>query len=308
MSVSERATQPLRIAMNLIAMFVGLSSTSAVFLAYADAAPPPDITLTSRTSRAHRNRSTPGSSNSRGPGPMDGKDASHKSARPSRDPSLVDLTTLQPWNHNWDGRHHLKPRGRKTRYIVLVRHGQYHSEERDDARRTLTEVGHLQADCLAERLSQYHWSPSQITYSNLTRARETAYHIQSYSKFMNVQSVVDSKLREGRPHQPVPPAGSGIYSKSEVQRDGSRIDAAFDSYFYRPGPELQKNSYDVIVCHANVIRYFVCRALQLPKEAWIRMAVPHCSITILAIRPTGYVSLKCLGDSGFMPVDLVTTS
>ena len=48
--------------------------------------------------------------------------------------------------------------------------------------------------------------------------------------------------------------------------DGRRIEAAFRKYFHRAEPEQEKDSYEVIVCHANVIRYFLCRALQLPPE------------------------------------------
>jgi serine/threonine-protein phosphatase PGAM5 len=48
--------------------------------------------------------------------------------------------------------------------------------------------------------------------------------------------------------------------------DGSRIEAAFRKYFYRAEPEQLEDSYEIIVCHANVIRYFLCRALQFPPE------------------------------------------
>ena len=33
-------------------------------------------------------------------------------------------------------------------------------------------------------------------------------------------------------------------------------------YFKRADVSQKKDSYEVIVCHANVIRYFVCRAIQ----------------------------------------------
>ena len=46
-------------------------------------------------------------------------------------------------------------------------------------------------------------------------------------------------------------------------QDGSRIEAAFRNYFYRADHRQEKDSYDIIVCHANVIRYFVCRYLLL---------------------------------------------
>jgi broad specificity phosphatase PhoE len=44
------------------------------------------------------------------------------------------------------------------------------------------------------------------------------------------------------------------------------------------------DSYDVVVCHGNVIRYFVCRALQLPPEGWLKLATFNCGLTHLAIR------------------------
>ena len=48
-----------------------------------------------------------------------------------------------------------------------------------------------------------------------------------------------------------------------------------------------RHEYDIIVCHMNVIRYFVLRALQLPPEAWLRLGGFNGSITHLTIRPSG---------------------
>ena len=45
-----------------------------------------------------------------------------------------------------------------------------------------------------------------------------------------------------------------------------RIEAAFRKYFHRAESSQKEDSYEIIVCHANVIRYFVCRALQFPPE------------------------------------------
>ena len=38
----------------------------------------------------------------------------------------------------------------------------------------------------------------------------------------------------------------------------------------------KQHEYEVIVCHMNVIRYFVSRALQLPPETWLRMRGDNC--------------------------------
>ena len=45
----------------------------------------------------------------------------------------------------------------------------------------------------------------------------------------------------------------------EFLTDGSRIEAAFRRYFHRAPPSQTEDSYEVIVCHGNVIRYFLCR-------------------------------------------------
>lgn len=42
-------------------------------------------------------------------------------------------------------------------------------------------------------------------------------------------------------------------------QDGARIEAGFRKYFHRAEPKQEQDSYSLIVCHANVIRYFVCR-------------------------------------------------
>ena len=38
-----------------------------------------------------------------------------------------------------------------------------------------------------------------------------------------------------------------------------RMERAFSRYIHRPLPTQTEDSHELIVCHANVIRYFVCR-------------------------------------------------
>jgi hypothetical protein len=45
----------------------------------------------------------------------------------------------------------------------------------------------------------------------------------------------------------------------ELFQQSARIEAAFRKYFHRADPEQKTDSLEVFVCHANVIRYFVCR-------------------------------------------------
>ena len=68
------------------------------------------------------------------------------------------------------------------------------------------------------------------------------------------------------------------------------------------------DEFEIVVCHGNVIRYFFCRALQLPPEAWLRMSTFNCSITYLVIRPNGMVSARTMGDIGHLSYEESTFS
>jgi hypothetical protein len=72
--------------------------------------------------------------------------------------------------------------------------------------------------------------------------------------------------------------------------------------------EEAEHEFEIIVGHGNVIRYFFCRALQLPPEAWLRMSLFNCSMTYIMIQPHGYVSVRMLGDTGHLNYDDTTFS
>lgn len=86
----------------------------------------------------------------------------------------------------------------------------------------------------------------------------------------------------------------------EFLTDGTRIEAAYRKYVHRANRKQTEDSYDLVICHANVIKYFVCRALQFPPEGWNRISLANSSITWLVIHPNGRVVLKALGDSGHL--------
>ena len=121
------------------------------------------------------------------------------------------------------------------------------------------------------------------------------------------QNVYQFDPKKGAPYPPEPPNRSWN-PEDKFYGDGMRIEAAFRKYFHRAEPEQDKDSYEIIVCHSNVIRYFVCRALQLPPEAWLRISLKHASVTAISIRPNGKVSVRGMGEAGHLPVDKLTTT
>jgi len=153
----------------------------------------------------------------------------------------------------------------------------------------------------------------------------------------------DPLLNEGRPCHHIPGGRARASVVKRTDEHHPRIEQAFRKYFFRADmPDLSsvdeeksesvggqdnaspsateegatekklkthpQHEFEIIVCHANVIRYFFCRALQLPPEAWLRLCTFNCSLTYFTIRPTGTVSCRMLGDIGHLPHELSTFS
>jgi len=119
----------------------------------------------------------------------------------------------------------------------------------------------------------------------------------------------DPILNEGPPCIPEPPYRNRELwdpDYNEFYAEGARIEAAFRKYFHRADVDQKEDSHEIIVCHANVIRYFTMRALQFPPEAWLRIGLDHSSITRISLLPNGDVILRGLGDSGHLPASKTT--
>ncbi|KAH8401118.1 hypothetical protein KR009_003146 [Drosophila setifemur] len=215
------------------------------------------------------------------------------------------------WMHEWD-----RPRTKlqmvslqeeestARRHIILVRHGQYTQNSNGSH---LTDLGRLQAERTGQRLREMGVTWDHVVASTMTRAQETAMIILKELNFDPLKMKRCTLLPEGTPYPADPPQNRSVRSMEQAyQRDGPRIEAAFRRYFFRATPEQEHDSYLLIVGHANVIRYLILRALQLPPAAWTRLNLNHGSITWLTVWPSGYVTLGCLGDSGFMPVTELT--
>ena len=162
-----------------------------------------------------------------------------------------------------------------ARVLILVRHGQYNLSGSQDSERYLTELGREQADLTGHRLAQLvnHYNSTKkydlsLVMSSMTRATETANIIAKHLETSAAESAEScSLIREGAPCEPVPSASS-VWDPDPHQffEEGARIEAGFRKYFHRADPSQKDNSVQILVCHGNVIRYFVCRALQLPPQ------------------------------------------
>lgn len=222
-----------------------------------------------------------------------------------RDPSALsngkkkESATEDPSSEQDNG----KPKA--TRNILLIRHSQYNLSGNSDKEKILTPLGREQAELTGQRLAALGLKYDVLIHSSMARATETANIISKHLPGPGVELLSCDLLREGAPIEPIPPV-THWKPDAVYHEDGARIEAAFRRYIHRADPKQKEDSYEIIVCHANVIRYFVCRALQFPPEGWLRMGLNNGSITWLTIRPSGRVALRTLGDAGFMPPDKLT--
>ena len=251
------------------------------------------------------------------------------------------------WDYNWDGRQgivtNMKVTGANaaTRHILLIRHGQYEQGSPEDSDQILTQLGRYQAMRTGQRLAGLmhceapdsgvstsdvpgHSSPCRIKsvyVSCMARARETADIIVKELNARSGKNTMfraepDALLNEGLPAPIIPfraDVGSLVEQAKEIDEHHDRIEKAFQKYFYRDDVSTNEHrksehEFEVIVCHANVIRYFLMRALQLPPEAWLRLSLFNCSLTYLMIQPNGYVTARLIGDTGHIPYEETTFS
>eukprot|EP00812_Abedinium_dasypus_P009801 NODE_3463_length_783_cov_212.030220.p2 GENE.NODE_3463_length_783_cov_212.030220~~NODE_3463_length_783_cov_212.030220.p2 ORF type:complete len:224 (+),score=53.03 NODE_3463_length_783_cov_212.030220:3-674(+) len=208
------------------------------------------------------------------------------------------------------------------------------------AQRLAAMAAGTQEDHYGKRKVQF----SCIHSSDVLRARQTADIIAE--NLPNVPRMPPtSLLAEGLPAIPHP-GRRDRYSTAKLWPQSSRIEAAFRAYCHRDvdnkkppkkpkapkaaveqpamtpqeaagyfpeedselsvQAEAEAHVYEICVCHQNVIRYFVLRALQLPPEAWLRMKGDNCGLTELIFSADGCVSLGRFADTGHLPIEMTT--
>ena len=75
-----------------------------------------------------------------------------------------------------------------------------------------------------------------------------------------------------------------------------------------PTTNDQSTGEDALPQSSPTPRVSVVTAAASPPEAWLRVSLAHGSITLLAVWPSGKVSLLALGDTAALPTDQVTRS
>lgn len=187
--------------------------------------------------------------------------------------------------------------GRKI--IYLVRHGHYESSSAtsDPSEGCLTELGKTQAYLVAQRLCQF--PIDRIHSSSMKRAVETADAIATV--FPDIALHTSDLLWEfhWKIFTETVLALEGEELK-RVEQTKQRIEIAFQKYFTPSLTETEQR--EILVCHGNIIRYFVCRALRISLECLSNMESANCGITTFAVETDRRLILIDYNDVGHLPI------
>jgi broad specificity phosphatase PhoE len=186
------------------------------------------------------------------------------------------------------------------RILYFVRHGQYDWKSTEKLGGSLTTTGKQQAQKLAVRLKDI---PFQVVYhSDLKRAAETAVIIGQ--KLPEIPLKPSRLLRECYPYPPLTiPEWMRALPIDRLEKDAKQAEQALRKFFK---PTRGQDKYELMVCHGNIIRYFVCCALGAPPEHWPNADIFNGSLSEIRVDPDGGLRLISHNDTGHLPPRLRT--
>lgn len=189
-----------------------------------------------------------------------------------------------------------------ARIVVLVRHGHYSPDPAADDRLGpgLSPLGVAQSHLTGARLAGLPTRFDALYVSPMQRARDTAATIAA--DFPGRRFEVLEDLAEC-----TPPTRRLEVTKDEKPEELAACKARLDRIFaerFRPAAGAART--ELLVCHGNVIRYMVMRALGVDAAAWLEMSVGHASITRIRIEADGSFKVISVGDVGHLPPNLLS--
>jgi serine/threonine-protein phosphatase PGAM5 len=190
----------------------------------------------------------------------------------------------------------------EARTIWLVRHGQYdHDDPRDESvGKGLVPIGVAQARLLGARLRATGVVFDAFDASPLTRARQTAEALGEDLAGRApriVPEIAECTMPTRRTEI------TADEDPAEMKACSERLDQFFAERFV-PSPDRERN--ELVVCHGNVIRYLVTKALGVDTTAWLEMSVHNASLTVIRVEADGRFKVIAVGDSGHLPPSMLT--
>lgn len=195
------------------------------------------------------------------------------------------------------------------RLLYLTRHGVHEkdpSTTADDGNEdgSLTATGRRQALLLGERLRDVPFAA--IHHSTLRRAEQTATLLAAQLPAARVEP--SELLREcipmvPEPQQLAPQQAEFFASWPQAILDNGRAQAA--AAVQRYGGTSAAGAPELLVTHGNLIGWFVCEALDIPRWRWLSLPLHYnCALTVILYRDDRPPALVSYNDMGHLPREL----
>lgn len=197
-----------------------------------------------------------------------------------------------------------------VRTIYLVRHGQYDQTVPylGVPGGNLTPLGRDQARYVAETFVNY--SINSIHCSTMPRAIETSHII---ARKLNKEVKKSDLLQEGVPS--IPSHLKNEFEKlmkerpdlthEKIKHNLERFEKAYATYFYSPST-LEDDTIDILVCHGNIIRFFLCKVLGIHIDNWVKFDVNNGGISCVTIKDNGMMQILHMNESKHIPLNKQT--
>ena len=182
---------------------------------------------------------------------------------------------------------------------MFVRHGDYRPEPEE-----LTDAGRDQARLTAARLAA---GPriDRIVHSPMPRAVQTAELLAAALGISDVRP--DALLAECVPAAPAEHLLTEDQRAlfAEIHADlgdaGDRqLAAAADRFLAAPAAD----TVELLVSHANTIRWLLAAAAGAGPDAWFQQAYYHCALSAVVLRPRRQPAVLTVNDAGHLPAAL----
>lgn len=195
-----------------------------------------------------------------------------------------------------------------TRTLYMIRHGQYDTTTKTVDGGSLNDTGRKQAYHAGQAVARI--PVDFIHASTMTRAIETANII---AEQVDAKYQTYDVLREAIPT--IPPRiateilnfmeNDPLFTHDTIHQDKKRVDEAFEQFFSAPEPN-SVSTHELLVCHGNIMRYLVCKALDVNVDTWAKLNINHCGICIVTVDMQARHRLITHNATGHIPIHLLT--
>lgn len=180
---------------------------------------------------------------------------------------------------------------------MFVRHGDYREQPEE-----LTDVGREQVRLTGVRLAA-GTRIDRIIHSTMPRAVQTAGLLEAELGVGDVRP--DEALAERVPAVPaehlLTAQQRAFFAEHADDGSGARQLATAAMRYLVP---TAQDSVELVVSHANVIRWLLATAAGAGPDAWFQQAYYHCGLSAVVLRPDRQPAVLAVNDASHLPAEL----